>query len=215
MSIPFTRDTSSILIVPGCSVSFSGKLQGPVTGLETIFAEHTSLEPAEFLEIKNHGCLFFLQCMLQSVADFTAVNQVIISFLNGGASGVYMEHCGCAWSANTFRDIAEGDFPLEGWLNFVETKEDLYTLGMESLGQPDLCISLLNGNSEMLRNELLCVTDGIFIDGLAVETGIRWMDTDGAEYEFRKETRLPYQKGSFEFNAKGVWRLIKRSKAMT
>ena len=204
--------SGTLLIVPGCSLSFSGVLQGPVAGLEDIFEEHALLEPEELQNIRTHGSLFFLQCTLQSVADFNSLMNVIVSFLDGGALGIYMEQCGCALSASLFKSIAASDLPMEGFLNFIETREDLYTLGMESFGLPDVCISLTSGDTETLRNILSCVADALFMENLPVDTGTKWADADGAEFEFRKEAKLPYKKGSFEFNAQGVWRLIKRTK---
>lgn len=201
---------TDLLMIPGCPVSFTGKLQGPAAGLDDIFADHFALTDAERSAIKTHGSLFFLQCNVRTSADFDAVNNVILKFLDAGVPGVYMEQSGCAWSAAAFRATIADALPMEAWLNFIAAKENLCTLGMESFGLPDLNIALTSDDMDNLKNVLSCVADALFREGLVVDTGTRWNDGEGNDFEFRKEQSALYRKGDFEYNALGLWKLLKK-----
>lgn len=201
---------ADLLMIPGCPVSFTGKLQGPAAGLDDVFADHFALTDAERCAIKAHGSLFFLQCSIRKSADFDAVNKVILQFLDAGVPGVYMEQSGCAWSAAAFRAAVADALPMEAWLNFIAAKGNLCTLGMESFGFPDLSVSLASGDMDGLKNVLSCVADALFRDGLEVDTGTRWNDGEGNDFEFRKEQSALYRKGDFEYNALGLWKLLKK-----
>ena len=100
------------------------------------------------------------------------VNTAILKVLAAGATGVYMQQSGTAWTADAFREeLDDGEFPMDPWINFVESADMLYTLGLEVFNSPDLCISRTNGSPEELRNILSVVADSIFVDGISSKSG--------------------------------------------
>ena len=131
--------------------------------------------------------------------------------LAAGATGVYMQQSGSAWTADAFREeLDDGEFPMDPWINFVESADMLYTLGLEVFNSPDLCISRTNGSPEELRNILSVVADSIFVDGISSKSGI---EVDGGEcgtFTLRAEQKSPFSKDSPEFNRQGIMRLLKK-----
>lgn len=203
-------DTKTLL-VPGCSVSFDVVRNAPASGLSGIFAEHRELSAEEAAAIDSHKSLLFLLGTLKSADDLKMVNSAILKVLAAGATGVYMQQSGTAWTADAFREeLDDGEFPMDPWINFVESDNLLYTLGLEVFNSPDLCISRTNGNPEELRNILSVVADSIFVDGISSKSGT---EVDGGEcgsFTLRAEQRSPFPKDSLEFNRQGIMRLLKK-----
>lgn len=195
--------------MPGCPISLTGKKQSAVADLENIFLEHASLDDDAFEALKKHQTLYFLQGEFKSPEEFDSINKVIISFLESGALGVYMEHSGAAWSQASFLEWAEQGDLMSAWLNFIETSDDLYTLGMEVFGRPDLCIRLHHGEKNELQDTLADIAESLFLDESIFDTGsFVELESSTIRYELRKELNQPYSKDSLEYNRKGVWRLV-------
>lgn len=203
-------DTKTLL-VPGCSVSFDVVRNAPASGLSGIFAEHRELSAEEAAAIDSHKSLLFLLGTLKSADNLKMVNSAILKVLAAGATGVYMQQSGTAWTADAFREeLDDGEFPMDPWINFVESDNLLYTLGLEVFNSPDLCISRTNGNPEELRNILSVVADSIFVDGISSKSGT---EVDGGEcgtFTLRAEQKSPFPKDSPEFNRQGIMRLLKK-----
>ena len=210
---PFSEENESLIegpfMRPGCSVSLIGKKQPAVNGVAEIFSEHALLAKEEFEAIQNHKLLYSIQGEFKTEQEFNALNQVIISILNEGALGVYMEHSGAAWSKASFLEWVEHEEMMSAWLNFIETNDDLYTLGMESFGRPDLCIRLHHGEKMDLQGTLVEVAESLFLDESLFETGATIeLESTSIRYHIRKEPYQPYRKDDPEYNRKGVWRLV-------
>lgn len=210
---PFSEENESLIegpfMMPGCSVSLMGKKQPPVNGVAEIFSEHALLAKEEFEAIQNHKLLYSIQGEFKTEQEFNALNQVIISILNEGALGVYMEHSGAAWSKASFLEWVEHEEMMSAWLNFIETNDDLYTLGMESFGRPDLCIRLHHGEKMDLQGTLVEVAESLFLEESVFETGATIeLESTSIRYHIRKEPYQPYRKDDPEYNRKGVWRLV-------
>ena len=199
------------LLVPGCAVNFEVVRNPPAPGLSGIFAEHRELAAGEASAIDSHKSLLFLLGTLKSADDLKMVNNAILKVLAAGATGVYMQQSGTAWTADAFREeLDDGEFPMDPWINFVESADMLYTLGLEVFNSPDLCISRTNGSPEELRNILSVVADSIFVDGISSKSGT---EVDGGEcgtFTLRAEQKSPFPKDSPEFNRQGIMRLLKK-----
>jgi len=210
---PFSEENESLkegpFMRPGCSVSLIGKKQPAVNGVAEIFSEHALLAKEEFEAIQNHKLLYSIQGEFKTEQEFNALNQVIISILNEGALGVYMEHSGAAWSKASFLEWVEHEEMMSAWLNFIETNDDLYTLGMESFGRPDLCIRLHHGEKMDLQGTLVEVAESLFLEESVFETGATIeLESTSIRYHIRKEPYQPYRKDDPEYNRKGLWRLV-------
>ncbi len=196
-------------MIPGSSIFFEPILQDAVTGLETIFAEHLALSSDESSAIASHRSLFFLRFLVKTDADLESFLNVAKRILDAGALGVYIENSGCAWSRSAFENLASGDVPLEAFINFVETSDSIFTLGMEPFGAPDLCLATRNDKLD-LRAVLISAADSIVMDGQDFSSGAKWKDDSGNEFEFRNESKSPFAKNSPEWNAQGYMRLVPR-----
>lgn len=213
LAFPFVQTEIDLLegpfLMPGCTISFTGKKQNQVFGLEEVFLNHAPLEESEREKIKNHKVLYFLQGEFKTVEEFESLNRVISQILEMGALGIYMENSGAAWSAASFLEWIEHEDPMHAWLNFIETAEDLYTLGMETFGRPDLCVRLHHGEKEELQTALADVAESLFLEESVFDTGVViQLESSPLGYEIYKETKQPYSKDSMEHNRKGVWRLV-------
>lgn len=210
---PFSEENESLIegpfMMPGCSVSLMGKKQPPVNGVAELFSEHSIIDKEELEALQNHKFLYSIQGEFKTEQEFNALNQVIISILNEGALGVYMEHSGAAWSKASFLEWVEHEEMMSAWLNFIETNDDLYTLGMESFGRPDLCIRLHHGEKMDLQGTLVEVAESLFLEESVFETGATIeLESTSIRYHIRKEPYQPYRKDDPEYNRKGVWRLV-------
>lgn len=196
-------------IVPGSPVFFTPTVQHCVPDLEKIFEEHSALSEEESKALAAHGSLFFLQFAVKSYEEFSSFLKVAETLFAGGALGIYIENSGCAWSPKMFLELISGDVPLEAFLNFVETSDSLFTLGMEPFGAPDLCV--LNAKEKFdPRTALVFAADSIVRDGADFSTGKRLKDDAENEFEFHSEAKSPFPKGSSEWNARGYVRLVGR-----
>jgi hypothetical protein len=121
-----------------------------------------------------------------------------------------MQQSGTAWIADSFREeIGDDSLPMDPWINFVESEDVLYTLGLEVFGLPDLCISRKAGSDDELRDILGVVADTLFVDGLSSKSGTEVDAGDFGKYTLRAEMSSPFAKDSPEYNKNGIMRLAK------
>ena len=199
------------LLVPGCTVNFEVVRKEPVAGLSGIFAEHQEISASDIASIDAHKSLIFLLGTLKSADDLKMVNSAILKFLSAGAAGIYMQQSGTAWTADGFREeLDDGEFPMDPWINFVESEDLLYTLGLEVFNLPDLCVSRKNGTPDEQRNILSAVADSIFVDGISSKSGTEVDAGDFGLFTLRSEQKSPFLKDSPEFNRQGTVRLLKK-----
>lgn len=198
------------IMLPGSSILFEPVLQGSSAGLEIIFAEHSKLTAEEKTAIAAHMSLFFLQFFIKTDAEFESFLNVAKKILDAGALGVYVENSGCAWSGKAFENLVSGDVPLEAFINFVETSDSMFTLGMEPFNAPDICIATKNDKLD-LRAVLISAADSIVSDGADFSSGAKWKDDAGNEFEFRNESKPPFAKNAPEWNAQGYARLVAKT----
>lgn len=195
---------------PGIPFSFKWSIQPAHTGLSHIFSEHHPISLEETERLDNHQSLLFLQGHISTKPDFEAISEAIHILLRSGALGLYMEHCGCAHLAKYWEDDSDpNESVLEGWLNFVEKEQSLYTLGMETFQLPDLCIHLRHGETSELQALLTDVAESMFLENLQPESGFKIQGMEGQNYEFRREALALHTKGNPYHNPKGTWRLIR------
>lgn len=199
------------MMLPGSSILFEPILQGAAAGLETVFSEHFALSAEEAAAIAAHKSLFFLQFFIKTDAEFETFLSVAKKILEAGALGVYVENSGCAWSRKAFENLISGDVPLEAFINFVETSDSMFTLGMEPFGAPDICIATKNDNLD-LRAVLISAADSIVLDGADFSSGTKWKDDADNEFEFKNESKPPFAKNSPEWNAQGYVRLVAKKR---
>lgn len=207
--VQVTADTTALMI-PGCTVSFSVARTDYLARLSDVFREHSVLSDEEAKAIDSHCSLIFLLGTLKNADDLRMVNSAILKMFDAGATGVYMQHSGTAWIANAFREeLGDGDLPMDPWINFVESEDVLYTLGLEVFGLPDLCISRKAGSDDELRDILGVVADTLFVDGLSSKSGTV-VDADAyGKFTLRAEITSPFAKDAPEYNKNGIMRLVK------
>ncbi len=209
-AVSVKADTKTLL-VPGCAVNFEVVRNAPAPGLSGIFAEHKEISAGEATAIDAHKSLLFLLGTLRSADDLKMVNTAILKLLAAGATGVYMQQSGAAWTAGSFREeLDDGEFPMDPWINFVESDDMLYTLGLEVFNMPDLCIPRTNGAPDELKNILSVVADTIFVDGVSSKSGTEVDAGDSGVFTLRSELKTPFSKDSAEFNRQGTMRLSKK-----
>lgn len=198
-------------IVPGCSVQFNVVRHPASAGLSEIFKEHREITAEESSAIDAHKSLLFLLGNVKSADDVRMVNTAILKMLAAGATGVYMQQSGTAWSAAAFREeLDDGEFPMDPWINFVESPETLYTLGLETFGLPDLCMGSAGSEAENLRDILSSVADSIFVDGVSSKSGTEVDAGEFGKFTLRAEAKVPFAKNDPEFNKQGVMRLVRK-----
>ena len=217
-SEPFkVTDTVSVspdaktLLVPGCSVSFDVVRNGAAAGLSDIFKEHREISAEEASAIDSHKSLLFLLGKVGSVDDLRMVNTAILKLLSAGATGVYMQHSGTAWAADAFREeLGDGEFPMDPWINFVESADTLYTLGLEVFNSPDLCIAKGSMSEDALRDVLAVAADSIFSGEVSSKSGTEVDAGESGSFTLRAEAKSPFAKDSPEFNRQGIMRLVRK-----
>ena len=200
------------VMVAGSSIFYKPILQNAVADLAAIFAEHSPLSSEESAEIAAHKSLLFLEFSVQSADEFESFLTFAKKILEDGALGVYSENSGAAWSAKTFTEIVNGDVPLEAFVNFVETADSMFTLGLEPFAAPDFCISLKDEKLDH-RAILISAADAVVFDGQDAASGAKWKNENNQIFEFKNELTPPFKKGSAEWNAEGYRRLIAKKSA--
>lgn len=207
------KATSGSIMIPGCTLMFEAFLKPAVQGLIEVFSENDKLSDADAAAIAAHKSLFFLKAQITTVDTLKEVNKVIANILSAGVAGVYFQNSGAAWSAGAFAECEPETYPMDPWLNYIETQNDIFTLGMESFGLPDICVSKLVDKADAVRDLLSSTADALFIEKFPADTGAVLELEEGERFEMMKETRLPFKKTDPEFNKQGAWRLIRKAQA--
>lgn len=208
------RSTSGMLVIPGFTLTFEAFLKPAVPGLVEIFAEHQDVSAEDASAIAAHKSLFFVKGTVTSPDTLKEVNKLISNLLNAGAPGVYFQNSGAAWSAKAFAECEPEEYPMDPWLNYVETATDIFTLGMESFGLPDICVSSAVDKSENIKDLLSSTADALFVEKFPADTGAIIEIGEGERFEMMKEARIPFKKTDPEYNKQGAWRLIRKATAV-
>lgn len=210
-NVKITADTNKV-IVPGCIIEFSVVWNGSTEGLAQLFNEHEPISAEETAALNAHKSLLFLLGSLKSGEDLRMVNNAIMKMLSAGALGVYMQQSGTAWTAARFREIlGDAEFPMDPWLNYLENGETLFSLGMETFGLPDICISKSAATSGDDPQDILSVVaDSLFMDGITAKSGTEVDGGDVGVWTLRQELKSPFAKDAPEFNRQGILRLAKK-----
>lgn len=199
------------VMIPGCSVMFDVVRKERCECLSDIFREHNEISLEEAKDIDSHESLLFLLGNVKNAEELGMVNGVIMKVLAAGAKGVYMQHSGTAWTASAFREeLDDAEFPMDPWINFVEGPGTLYTLGLETFGMPDLCISVTSETAKDSRDILSVVADSVFVDGVSSKSGTEVDGGDAGTFVLRAEAKSPFSKDDPEFNKRGLMRLFKK-----
>jgi hypothetical protein len=206
-TVQVNADTKTLMI-PGCSVQFNVVRQGASADLLEIFKERDELSAEEEKAIVDHKSLLFLLGNVKTMDDVEMVNSAILKVLNAKAAGVYMQQSGTAWTAKAFEEqFGDCDYPMDPWINILDSGDSLYTLGLAVFTLPDLCIS---NTIEDPEEALLMAADSLFGDGIPAKSGsvIDW--GEGEKYVLRQETKTLFSKDAPEFNKQGVLRIVKK-----
>lgn len=196
------------LMVPGCGVQFNVVRKGHVDGLSDIFKEHQEISTDDAESLNAHKSLLFLLGEVKSMDDLRMVNTAILKILAAGALGVYMQHSGTAWTAAAFRDtLDDAEFPMDPWINFIESEDSFYTLGLAIFALPDLCAAKTVENAE---SALLMAADALFGDGIPAKSGSEIDLGEGEVFKLRAEAKNPFPKDAPEYNTQGVMRIVKK-----
>ena len=210
-TVTLAADATSV-IIPGCSVMFKVIHKEHVDGLADIFKEHQEeVSEDELAAIDAHTSLLFLIGEVKNIEEVTQVNTAILKVLDAGALGVYMQQSGAAWTADGFREEVGEECPVSPWLNFVESNDTLYTLGLAVLALPDLCISKSYEEDLLgLKFDLILATEQILNGFLPAKSGAE-IQLDVKSYVvLRQEAKSPYSKDDPEYNKQGILRLVKK-----
>lgn len=206
-TVTIAADAKTV-VIPGCGVMFNVVRKDRVDGLVEIFKEHQDVPAEDLATIDAHKSLLFILGEVKSIEDVTQVNMAILKMFNAGASGVYMQQSGAAWSVPGFREeLGDGEYPMDPWINFVENGDVIYTLGMACFALPDLCISSVEENAQ---EALLLAADVIFGDGVPAKSGSEVEVGEDEVFVLRQEAKNPFPKDSPEFNKQGIFRLSKK-----
>ena len=206
-TVQVNADTKTLMI-PGCSVQFNVVRQGASADLLEIFKERNDLTEDEEKAIVAHKSLLFLLGNVKSINDVEMVNSAISKMFAAGAIGVYMQQSGTAWTAKAFEEqFGDCDYPMDPWINILDSGDSLYTLGLAVFTLPDLCIS---STIEDPEEALLMAADSLFGDGIPAKSGsvIDW--GEGEKYVLRQETKTLFSKDAPEYNKQGVLRIVKK-----
>ena len=206
-TVQVKADTKTLMI-PGCSVQFNVVRQGASADLLSIFKERNDLTEDEEKAIAAHKSLLFLLGNVKTMDDVEMVNSAILKVLNAKAAGVYMQQSGTAWTAKAFEEqFGDCDYPMDPWINILDSGDSLYTLGLAVFTLPDLCIS---STIEDPEEALLMAADSLFGDGIPAKSGsvIDW--GEGEKYVLRQETKTLFSKDAPEYNKQGVQRIVKK-----
>ena len=185
-NVKVAADTKTVMI-PGCSVQFNVVRQPASPDVLDIFKERNDLTEDEEKAIVAHKSLLFLLGNVKSMNDVEMVNSAISKMFAAGAIGVYMQQSGTAWTADAFDDqFGDGEYPMDPWINILDSGDSLYTLGLAVFTLPDLCI--LNTIEEP-EEALLMAADSLFGDGIPAKSGsvIDWGDDE--KYVLRQELK--------------------------
>lgn len=206
-NVKVAADTKTVMI-PGCSVQFNVVRQPASPDVLDIFKERNDLTEDEEKAIVAHKSLLFLLGNVKSMNDVEMVNSAISKMFAAGAIGVYMQQSGTAWTADAFDDqFGDSDYPMDPWINILDSGDSLYTLGLAVFTLPDLCI--LNTIEEP-EEALLMAADSLFGDGIPAKSGsvIDWGDNE--KYVLRQETKGLFSKDAPEYNKQGLLRILKK-----
>ncbi|HSQ42212.1 MAG TPA: hypothetical protein VLM37_08045 [Fibrobacteraceae bacterium] len=200
--------TSPELRIKGITTPFQAYLRPPHPDLLTLFLEHRSLDPQERLAIHDHQGLLFLTGFHKDRNHFLATQESISLILKEGIAGILIENSGAAHSATAWLQDCSGE-TLEGWLNWIQAKGVLRTLGLEWFGLPDLSIPISqNDDPELLQSDLVEIADLMFLDQQKLSSGHQLELSNGREYVLRQEPRPPYPKNHPHHNACGSLQLV-------
>ena len=167
-NVKIAADTKTVMI-PGCSVQFNVVRQPASPDVLDIFKERNDLTEDEEKAIVAHKSLLFLLGNVKSINDVEMVNSAISKMFAAGAIGVYMQQSGTAWTAKAFEEqFGDSDYPMDPWINILDSGDSLYTLGLAVFTLPDLCI--LN-TIEDPEEALLMAADSLFGDGIPAKSG--------------------------------------------
>ena len=205
--VKVAADAKTVMI-PGCSVQFDVVRQPASPDVLEIFKERNDLTEDEEKAIAAHKSLLFLLGNVKSMNDVEMVNSAISKMFAAGAIGVYMQQSGTAWTADAFDDqFGDGEYPMDAWINIIDSGETLYTLGLAAFALPDLCIST---SIEDPEEALLMAADSLFGDGIPAKSGsiIDW--GNGERYVLRQETKTFFSKDAPEYNKQGVLRIVRK-----
>ena len=206
-NVQVKADTKTLMI-PGCSVQFNVVRQGASADLLEIFKERDEISAEEEAAIVGHKSLLFLLGNVKTMDDVEMVNSAIVKVLNAKAAGVYMQQSGTAWTAKAFEEqFGDCDYPMDPWINILDSGDSLYTLGLAVFTLPDLCISNMIEDPE---EALLMAADSLFGDGIPAKSGsvIDW--GEGEKYVLRQETKTLFSKDAPEYNKQSVLRIVKK-----
>ena len=198
------------IMVPGCSIPLDVFIQPPVPALTQLFEEHSELSLEEKSLIENHASLLFIRGSLRDKSSLMEVNSLIQKIIAAGTLGIYAEHSGAAFSASAFNELNVQENPLDFWLNFVESKGVLFSLGLETFSLPDLSINAANENSEELRDLLLTTAEYLYLERVPAVSGTKVEVFEQQVYELCKENSPLFSKNDPEWNRLGTFRLIRR-----
>lgn len=206
-NVKVAADTKTVMI-PGCSVQFNVVRQPASPDVLDIFKERNDLTEDEEKAIVAHKSLLFLLGNVKSINDVEMVNSAISKMFAAGAIGVYMQQSGTAWTAKAFEEqFGNSDYPMDPWINILDSGDSLYTLGLAVFTLPDLCI--LN-TIEDPEEALLMAADSLFGDGVPAKSGsiIDWGDDE--RYVLRQELKGLFSKDAPEYNKQGLLRILKK-----
>ncbi|MBL8890040.1 MAG: hypothetical protein JNL67_08685 [Planctomycetaceae bacterium] len=109
----------------------------------SIFASSSRREPtaAEKDAIENYTVQVCLTGPGGSEENATALMRAASAILHAGGSGVFIDNCGLAFGATTWREMAETPGPESlsfAFVNIITSRTETYTVGLHVLGLPDL-----------------------------------------------------------------------------
>lgn len=197
--------TDHSIMLRGIPFLFQGYAQKNHPMLPTLFQEHCEVQANDLQKLQAHQGILFLQGRFKSQNDFHQVQTAIRMILEAGALGVVFEHSGAAHLAKNW--LEEEDDSISTWLNWIDVKGELRSLGMEVFGLADLAISNPSSAIENWFEIGEEVADALYLENLPLESGESMETSSGVILQAQRLPKSPYPPKHPHYNRQGLIQL--------
>lgn len=199
------------LWIKGVTFPFTFQLQAQSTEIVTAFEEHHPITEEERKQLNIHQSLLFLWGEFKDSHQFLQIQKAIDLILNAGALGIYMDHSGCAFSTQTWLKEHSGE-SLSGWINCIQVRNTIYTLGLSCFRMPDLCCFVSTPQEGPQKISLFTdLADNAFWEKATLQGDQKVESDEFGKYTLKIETQPLYPKQDPFFNPQGTLRLVQQN----
>jgi len=214
---------SGTLLLPGIPAEFIWKALEPVPEIAEVFAENDcSAETVESL--KNHQALLLFSAGPNPAEHIEYWNHMILTLMQNGAQGVYIEYCDRSFTAQQWEDIfSPGSedqssevtqenslFSLEPWIRVLKNQNVHGTLGMQAFNRADLVIQAADNDEENIMALLYQTAEQSLEDPKNIKPGkdFHWEEQE-QKVSIALSTQGLFHKKHELHNPHGYWKLTR------